>query len=114
MNAWFYCATTGAWAACIYAGVMLHRSRRALRNAIQDQEFTSWAEWMILSVTGHDGQIFSATLRQIHREHITDQVWTAPIATALWYADPAIESDYVRQAEKIHQAAHADEKDQTT
>lgn len=114
MTAFVYTALLGAWIACIYAVVTLRRSRRALKNAIRDQEFAAWAEWMILSVTSHDGEIFSATLRQIHREHITDQVWTSPIATALWYADPAIHADYQRRAEKIYGAVHTDQKDQTT
>lgn len=114
MTAFFYGLMAATWAACIWSGTLLFQSRRALKDAIRDQEFTAWAEWTIISVTGHEGQIFSSTLRQLHREKITDQVWVNPIATALWYADPNVHADYVRQAEKIHGAAHIDEKDQTT
>jgi hypothetical protein len=114
MHAILYGLFLATWAACGYAFRGLFHARRALVAAIDDQEFTTWANWTILSVTGNDGQIFSATLRQLHRDHVTDEVWVNPIAAALWHADPNIHSDYVRQAEKIHQAAHADDKDQTT
>ena len=114
MTALYYGITFAAWVACGYGFTSLRRARRALQDAIQDQEFTAWADWTVLSVTGHDGSIFTATLRQLHRENITDQVWVSPIAAALWHADPSIHNDYVRQAEKIHDAAHIHEKDQTT
>jgi hypothetical protein len=114
MTALYYGITFAAWAACGYGFTALRQARRALKDAIGDQQFTDWANWTILSVTGNDGQIFSSTLRQLHRDHVTDEVWVSPIAAALWHADPNVHSDYVRQAEKIHGAAHIDEKDQTT
>lgn len=114
MTALYYGITFAAWVACGYGFTSLRRARRALQDAIQDQELTNWANRMILSVTGRDGMIFSSTLGQLYRDRVTDEVWTDPIAVALWHADPAVHAAYVRQAEKIHGAAHIDEKDQTT
>jgi hypothetical protein len=114
MTALYYGITLAAWVACAYGYVVLRRARRELAIATDDTEFANWANWTLVSVTGNDGQIFSCTLRQLHRDHVTDEVWVSPIAAAIWHADPNIHSDYVRQAEKIRGAMHFTEKDQTT
>lgn len=110
----FYAFFAALWFGCIFGAVILIKCRRALKDAIRDRELTDWANRMILSVTSKDGMIFSSTLGQLYRDRITDEVWTDPIAVALWHSDPAVHAAYVRQADKIHGAAHIDEKDQTT
>lgn len=76
----------------------LDSTRRRLENVLDqaatDRAFAVWANWTMLSVTDQDGMVYAATLRQLHNLPLSERVWDAPIAVALWHGNPDVIEQY--------------------